>query len=142
MDGLSIALITFDEKNDRNCYSIGLSASNFPDGFTEIVEKDLISYWSFDSGKMQGKKVVDGFGKHNGNIQGVLKSVKGKIGEVLAFDADKADFAQFDDTKELDLAETLLGCVGSRLESKPPVSCLPKREFLAVMTKGRRPGGL
>ena len=107
MDGLSIALITFDEKNDRsNCYSIGLSASNFPDGFTEIVEKDLISYWSFDSGKMQGKKVVDGFGKHNGNIQGVLKSVKGKIGEALAFDADKADFAQFDDTKELDLAET------------------------------------
>ena len=49
-----------------------------PDGFTEIVEKDLISYWSFDSGKMQGKKVVDGFGKHNGNIQGALKSVKVK----------------------------------------------------------------
>jgi len=67
MDGLSITLITFDEKNDR-----------VPDGFTEIVEKDLISYWSFDSGKMQGKKVVDGFGKHNGNIQGALKSVKVK----------------------------------------------------------------
>ena len=28
MDGLSIALITFDEKNDRNCYSIDLGDSN------------------------------------------------------------------------------------------------------------------
>ena len=138
MDGLSIALIAFDEKNDRNCYSIGLSASNFPDGFTEIVEKDLISYWSFDSGKMQGKKVVDGFGKHNGNIQGVLTSVKGKISEALAFDADKADFAQFDDTKELDLAWMCWIKAGVKAAGV----LFAKREFLAVMTKGRRPGGL
>ena len=76
-----------------------------PDGFTEIVEKDLISYWSFDSGKTQGKKVVDGFGKHNGNIQGALKSVKGKIGEALAFDPDKANFVQVDGAKELDFSQ-------------------------------------
>jgi len=76
-----------------------------PDGFTEIVEKDLISYWSFDSGKTQGKKVVDGFGKHNGNIQGALKSVKGKIGEALAFDPDKSNFVQVDGAKELDFSQ-------------------------------------
>lgn len=76
-----------------------------PSGYTEIVQKDLISYWSFDSGKMKGKKVIDGFGKHNGNIQGSLKSVKGKIGEAVAFDADKANFIQFDGAKDLDFSQ-------------------------------------
>ena len=38
MDGLSITLITFDEKNDR-----------VPDGFTEIVEKDLNEALPFDT---------------------------------------------------------------------------------------------
>ena len=84
---------------------LALALATVPSGYTQIVAKDLVSYWSFDPGKMQGKKVLDGIGKHNGNIQGAVKSVKGKIGQALEFDGDKANFVQFDGAKDVDFSK-------------------------------------
>lgn len=52
---------------------------------SQVVEKGLVSYWSFDDADVQGKTVIDLVGGNDGTIVGTPKHVKGKIGEAFEF---------------------------------------------------------
>ena len=68
----------------------------------QIIEDGLVSYWSFDTGKLQDKTVKDGIGNHGGQIQGQLKQVKGKIGEALEFDGNQENYVNIDKPADFD----------------------------------------
>ncbi len=52
---------------------------------SQVVEKGLVSYWSFDQSDVRGKTVVDLVGGNDGTIVGDPKHVKGKFGEAFEF---------------------------------------------------------
>ena len=52
---------------------------------SQVVEKGLVSYWSFDQSDVRGKTVVDLVGSNDGTIVGAPKQVKGKFGEAFEF---------------------------------------------------------
>ena len=51
-----------------------------------IVEKGLVSYWTFDKATIKGKTVKDVWGNNDGTIEGDPQIVEGKIGRALEFD--------------------------------------------------------
>ncbi|HIA69182.1 TPA: LamG domain-containing protein [Candidatus Poribacteria bacterium] len=69
---------------------------------TQIVKGGLVSYWSLDKSKIQGKAVKDSTGNHNGTIEGDLKSVAGQIGEALQFDGNSDNYVLIKDAKTFD----------------------------------------
>lgn len=52
---------------------------------SQVVEKGLVSYWSFDASDVRGKTVVDLVGGNDGTILGAPKHVEGKFGEAFEF---------------------------------------------------------
>ncbi len=52
---------------------------------SQVVEKGLVSYWSFDTTDVRGKNVIDLVGGNDGTIVGAPKQVKGKIGQAFEF---------------------------------------------------------
>lgn len=52
---------------------------------SQVVEKGLVSYWSFDTTDVRGKTVIDLVGGNDGTIVGDPKQVKGKIGQAFEF---------------------------------------------------------
>lgn len=52
---------------------------------SQVVEKGLVSYWSFDTTEVRGKTVIDLVGGNDGTIVGTPKQVKGKIGQAFEF---------------------------------------------------------
>ena len=55
---------------------------------SQVVEKGLVSYWSFDTTDVRGETVIDLVGGSDGAIVGDPKHVKGKIGEAFEFGGD------------------------------------------------------
>ena len=53
-----------------------------------IVEKGLVSYWSFNKADIEGDTVKDVYGENDGTINGDPEIVEGKVGEALLFDGD------------------------------------------------------
>ena len=47
------------------------------------VTEGLVSYWSFDSGTIEGTTAKDSWGNNHGTIEGTPQSVPGKVGEAL-----------------------------------------------------------
>ena len=52
---------------------------------SQVVEKGLVSYWSFDAADVKGQTVVDLVGGNDGTIVGAPKHVEGKFGEAFEF---------------------------------------------------------
>lgn len=52
---------------------------------SQVVEKGLVSYWSFDAADVKGDTVKDIVGSNDGTIVGAPKHVKGKFGEAFEF---------------------------------------------------------
>ena len=53
----------------------------------QVIEKGLISYWTFDKTDIQGDVAKDIWGENDGKIVGA-KSNQGSINEALKFDGD------------------------------------------------------
>ncbi len=52
---------------------------------SQVVDKGLVSYWSFDAADVRGKTVIDLVGENDGTIIGAPKHVEGKFGEAFEF---------------------------------------------------------
>ena len=55
------------------------------------VTEGLVSYWSFDSGTIEGTTAKDSWGNNHGTIEGTPQSVPGKVGEALEFNGVDQD---------------------------------------------------
>ena len=55
--------------------------SHAPQAQAQVMEKGLVSYWSFDKADVEGEIVKDGWGKNDGVFFGSPKQVAGKVGE-------------------------------------------------------------
>jgi hypothetical protein len=69
----------------------------------QIIEKGLVSYWSFNKKDIDGNTAKDSFGKNNGEIKG-CKPANGKYGEALEFDG-VSNYVEVPDDKTLQLWE-------------------------------------
>ena len=56
-----------------------------PQAVAQVVEKGLVSYWSFDKTDVEGKVVKDSWGQNDGVFFGAPKQVPGKVGEAFRF---------------------------------------------------------
>ena len=74
----------------------------------QYVKNGLVSYWSFDTGDIDGNTVKDLIGNHDGTIKGEPKIIKGKIGDALDFDGvdDHVDFGKIDVTGFTEITES------------------------------------
>lgn len=54
----------------------------------QIVQKGLISFWTFDKDDIDGDTVKDVGGENHGTMIGGPEVVKGKVGEALKFDGE------------------------------------------------------
>lgn len=52
---------------------------------SQVVDKGLVSYWSFDAADVKGDTVKDLVGGNDGTIVGAPKHVRGKFGEAFEF---------------------------------------------------------
>ncbi len=52
---------------------------------SQVVEKGLVSYWSFDAPDVKGDTVIDLIGGNDGTILGSPKHVNGKFGKAFEF---------------------------------------------------------
>ena len=53
---------------------------------TQVVEEDLVSYWTFDADTIDGNTARDIIGQSHGEFEGKPQTVPGKFGEGLEFD--------------------------------------------------------
>ena len=83
-----------------------------PQAVAQVVEKGLVSYWSFDKTDVEGKVVKDSWGQNDGAFFGAPKQVTGKVGEAFRFNGpdDAIDVASpadgsldFDDDKDFSM---------------------------------------
>jgi hypothetical protein len=70
----------------------------------QVINKGLVSYWTFNKADINGKTANDVFGKNDGEIKG-CKQVKGKYGEALEFDGS-SNYVEVPDDASLQLWET------------------------------------
>ena len=66
-----------------------------PQAIAQVVEKGLVSYWSFDKVDVEGKIVKDRWGKNDGVSLGSPEQVEGKVDEAFRFNGqdDAVDVA-------------------------------------------------
>jgi len=65
--------------------AVVLLAHDAPQAVAQVVEKGLVSYWSFDKTDVEGKVVKDSWGQNDGVFFGAPKQVPGKVGEAFRF---------------------------------------------------------
>ena len=59
--------------------------AHVPQVVAQVVEKGLVSYWSFDKVDVKGKIVKDSWGKNDGASLGSPEQVEGKVDETFRF---------------------------------------------------------
>ena len=69
----------------------------------QVVEKGLVSYWTFDKADIEGDMAKDVWGKNDGKIVGA-KIDTGLVNEALKFDG-KDDYVNVTDCSSIDYAE-------------------------------------
>ena len=67
----------------------------------QVIQKGLISYWTFDEPDIDGDTVKDVWGNNHGTMVGVPQIVQGKLGEALEFDGED-DYVKVPHSAELD----------------------------------------
>ncbi|MBM3236691.1 LamG domain-containing protein [Candidatus Poribacteria bacterium] len=78
----------------------------------QLVEKGLVSYWSFDKSSMAGKAIKDKKGGNDGIIVGNPEVVWGKISEALSLnDGREGDHIDVPDAPELHTTKELTICL-------------------------------
>lgn len=70
----------------------------------QVIEKGLVSYWTFNKADIDGDIAKDVFGENHGTIKG-CKQVAGKYGEALEFDG-ASNYVEVPDNETLQLWET------------------------------------
>jgi len=80
-------------------------SANVSEAAKGIVEKGLVSYWSFNEGTVKGDTVSDVFGNNDGTFVGNPKIAKGKYGNAVELNGS-SDYVEVPDDKSLQLWET------------------------------------